>query len=435
MKTLFTFLMTLTAAFALHGQVTGSWSGQLELAPQTKLTLVVNIPADNAATLDSPDQGAYGISMEILLNHSDSLAVAVPSIGFRYTARLHGDELRGSMTQQGMSFPLILHRKSDTSDAGNRPQSPRPPFPYTSEDIAFDGAGGARMAGTLTIPVNPAPGRPAVVMISGSGPQDRDETVMGHKPFAVIADRLARRGIASLRYDDRGVGGSTGPTDTLTTAGNIADARAALEWLRAQGKFGFTGALGHSEGGRIAFALPADFIVAIGGPALRGDTLLADQNRAMLTASGVTDEIARMYADAFLKVVNGTPADSAVARWDMTPATRQLAGNLHKVGESVKDPWLAHMLLDNPATDIAACVSPVLALYGSRDTQVTAALNAPRMKALQPAADVRVMEGLNHLMQHCSTGAVSEYARISETFAPEALDAIVDWILSLPLAE
>lgn len=427
--------MTLAAAFAVNGQVTGSWSGQLKLTPQTKLTLVVNIPPDNAATLDSPDQGAYGLPLEILLNHNDSLAVAVPSIGFRYTAHLHGDALRGTMTQQGMTFPLTLRRKSDTTDSGNQPQTPEPPFPYTSEDVVFDGAAGARLAGTLTIPDNPAPCRPAVVMISGSGPQDRDETVMGHKPFAVIADRLARKGIASLRYDDRGIGGSTGPTDTLTTAGNIADARAALAWLRAHGKFGFTGVLGHSEGGRIAFALPADFIVAIGCPALRGDTLLADQNRAMLAAAGAPYDIARMYADAFLEVVNGTPADSAVARWDITPVTRQLADNLHKVGDSVKDPWLAHMLLDDPATDISACGSPVLALYGSRDTQVTADLNAPRMKALLPEADVRVMDGLNHLMQHCTTGAVSEYARITETFAPEAIDAIVDWILSVPLAE
>lgn len=429
MRIVTVIVTALLTAATVQARISGTWSGKLHVSPQAELELVMNLGTDGRATLDSPDQNAFGIPMDVSWNQDDSLAVAVAPIGMKFEGRLDNGELRGTFRQGLARIPLSLTRR-DTAVGHSRPQTPQPPFPYTETEVTFDGAGGAHLAGTLAVPDTPAAGSPAVVMISGSGAQDRDETVAAHRPFAVIADHLARHGIASLRYDDRGTGGSTGPTDTLTTAGNIADARKAIAWMRSRESFGRIGVLGHSEGGRIAFALPVDFIVAIGAPAVRGDTLLADQNRALLMVNGTDDETAAMYADAFLKVVNGTDPAVAVAGWEMTPLRRQLADNLHKVVQS-RTPWLDYMLKDDPTADIAGCRMPVMTVYGAKDQQVSAALNAPRIRSLLPDATVMVADGLNHMMQHCTTGNVTEYGQIEETVAPEVLEAITNWITGL----
>ena len=432
MKAFISFIAGVLLSTGATAQVAGTWSGKLELTPQVSLELVINLPSDGSnATFDSPDQGAYGLPLEVEYNQNDSIAVASPKIGFFFSGRIADGNLTGTFRQGMVTRQLTLTAKKETAHTADRPQTPRPPYPYTTKDVEFDGSGNSHLCGTLTLPDEPAPGNPTVLMISGSGLQDRDETVMGHRPFAVISDYLARHGIASLRYDDRGTGSSTGDTDTLTTAGNIADARAAIQWLRSNTKSQRVGAIGHSEGGRIAFAIQSDFIVAIAAPASRGDTLIADQNRAMLTVGGMPEEIARMYETALLKVVNGTSVDEAIASWNLTPVTRPLTDNLRKVA-ATRQPWLDYFMKDDPAADIAASRDlPVIAFYGNKDTQVTATLNAPRMSALNPIADIRVIDGLNHMMQHCSTGAVTEYAKISETIAPEVLEAIARWILGL----
>ncbi|MBD5316928.1 MAG: alpha/beta hydrolase [Bacteroides sp.] len=431
MKTFFLSSLLALGALTASAQVAGSWSGVLEASKEVKLPLVINIADNGAASLDSPDQGVYGLPLLVNANIGDSLSVSQPQLSLSFAGRLVKGKLSGTFTQGALSLPLTLKPKTSADNAPKRPQTPKPPFPYSTRPVAFlNDADGASLAGTLTLPDAPAPGTPVVLMVTGSGTQDRDETVMNHKPFAVIADALARRGIASLRFDDRGAGESTGPLDSVTTASNTRDAAAGLAWLRNQGSFGKVGVLGHSEGGRIAFALPADFIVAVAAPALRGDSILADQNLSMLLSSGVPMQTAIDYSDALFHVLNGTPVDQAVASWQRTALTEPLIENLERV--SLKhDPWMDYFVKDSPAADIAATRVPILALYGDRDCQVTASLNAPRMRALAPQADVRILTGLNHMMQHSQTGLPAEYLKIEETIAPEALDALITFILTL----
>lgn len=429
MKKILLMLAGLIAAAAATAQITGSWAGKLEASPEASLALVINIRPDGSATLDSPDQGAYGIPMTVDINEGDSLSVSVSMIKMNFAGRLADGRLSGTFRQGALELPLALEPKQQATRP-ERPQTPRPPFPYTTEEMtARNTADGATLVGTLTLPATAAPGAPVVLMVSGSGIQDRDETYMDHKPFAVIADALARRGIASLRYDDRGAGQSSGPMNEVTTASNTRDARAMLDLLLADSRFGSVGVLGHSEGARIAYAMPAAFIVGLGAPALRGDSILADQNQVMLMAAGVPMQIAEDYAQAMLKVFAGVDPEKATAKWKKDAVTEPLIENLTRVAYA-HDPWLHYFTKDDPAADIRAQKAPMLILYGDRDCQVTPELNAPRMRQLAPEADLRILTGLNHMLQHCTNGTVAEYGRIDETIAPEVLEAIADFILA-----
>lgn len=422
-------------ARGLTAQVAGSWRGELKVTPQMSLTVVFNIPDDGKATLNSPDQNAYGMPIEVLHNAADSVSLSAPSLGVTFTGRATGESLKGMFRQGSLMRHLSLTR-SRKPEKPARPQTPVPPFPYAVEEVTIDiPADGARLAGSLVLPETAAEDTPVVLMVSGSGQQDRDETILDHRPFAVIADFLARRGIASLRLDDRGTGGSTGLTDTLTTAGNTADARTALGWLRGRLPGCRAGVLGHSEGGRIAFALhdAADFIVTLGAPAVRGDSILARQNHDLLVAQGQDPGFSAMYADALLRVAAGTDPDSLFPEaGTRSPDTQKITEAMRAVGaEFHKNSWIAHFLNDDPTADIRACRDvPLLALYGERDIQVSPEVNAPRLRALLPDADVQVLPGLNHLMQPCSTGLPTEYAVISTTMARQALDMIAAFILA-----
>lgn len=430
MKTFLTFVFALSA-LAAQAQVSGSWEGALEVTDGERLPIVINLNGGESATLDSPDQGAFGIPMTVDANIGDSVSVSVQMLKLNFSGRLIDGKLQGRLRQGPLDMPVTLTRKSAEAKL-DRPQTPVPPFPYSTREVTFlNETDGATLAGTLTIPDAPASGNPVVLMVTGSGLQDRDETALGHKPFAVIADALARKGIASLRYDDRGAGQSTGPIEHLTTAENTRDAAAGIKWLRDNRPGSRIGVIGHSEGARIAYALPADFIVGIGAPALRGDSVLADQNVAMLLTAGVPMKIAGNYADALIRVLNGADVDAVTGAWERNATTESLIKNLYAV-KAKHNPWLDYFIQDSPAADIAAVKVPMLIIYGDKDTQVTASLNAPEVKRLAPDARVEILLGLNHLMQHCQTGAVTEYALISETFAPEALDLITDFILSLP---
>lgn len=433
MKNIILSLAALFFAASAVAQVTGSWIGTLEVDKSNRLTLGINING-NAATLDSPDQDAYGLPLLVNANIGDSISLSMPQIKMTFCGRLVKGKLTGTFTQGALSMPLTLKPNNAPRAAGNkRPQTPRAPFPYSQTEVTFANPDdGASLAGTLTLPDNPAQGNPVVLMISGSGTQDRDETILDHKPFAVIADALARRGIASLRYDDRGAGKSKGPLNNITTATNTADARAGLQWLRLNHPDSRVGVLGHSEGARIAFALPADFIVALGAPALRGDTILAEQNNALLLASGTGLQTAESYSQALLKVLNGVSVENATINWEPSVVNQSLIENLYRVASN-RNPWLDYFIKDDPTADIRALSVPALVLYGGRDCQVTPELNAPRMRALAPGADVRILPELNHLLQHCQTGSPTEYGKIEETIAPEALTAITNFILALPV--
>lgn len=399
MKKLFLTLTLACIGLSATAQVIRrSWSGELETMGQ-KLPIVMNL-VDGKCTLDSPLQGAAGIPATVQLLTKDSIKISVESIGASYAARYVDGQLQGTFTQNGIKIPLNM--KEISPDGPKRPQTPKGPFPYTTEEVTFTNAkAGATLAGTLTVPKGGA--KCVIIMVTGSGPENRDEEVAYHKPFAVIADRLARAGIATLRYDDRGVGQSVGGETKHTTSEDVAeDAIAGIEWLRAQKRFKKVGLLGHSEGGLIAFMLAAqkkvDFIVSLAGPAVRGDSIMLYQ--------------ARTSGNPFTKNI-----------------TVENLRNMMKTNT-----WVSYFMDYDPTDNITNTKCPVLALNGSKDCQVPAAMNIPvlrRLLAKNKKAVVKEYEGLNHMFQHCTTGRPDEYYTLEETMSEEVLSDIVTWLKKL----
>ena len=415
-KNLITLMLALVA-LAGHAQVNpttallGAWSGKLSVGAMS-LTLVLHLDQEEGfvkVSLDSPDQGAKGLSAVTEYLSDDSLAIKLDNIGMTYRARLKDGKLDGTFMQNGLKVPLVLTK--GVAEA-KRPQTPTSPCPYETEDVTFrNEADNATLAGTLTWPVGysrQAKQQPAVVLlVSGSGQQNRDEEVFGHKPFLVIADHLARHGIATLRYDDRATGKSVGgEVKNATTADFMRDAAAGLDFLRSKKAFGKIGILGHSEGGSIAFLLGAkrltDFIVTLAGPGVKGDTLLAAQANHILTLSG-------------------QPANMTVGKYRQQEAVRQT-------------PWLQWFSDYDPSDDIRQTRCPVFALNGNRDCQVISSLNLEAIRRLLPYSKknrVKEYPELNHLFQHCTTGLPTEYGQIEETISPEVLQDMTEWINSL----
>ncbi len=421
----------------------GSWQGELQMAPGVSLALVLNISEKDgaySATLDSPDQGAYGIPVEIIAASDTEIEVRVPAIGMRYKGSLADGNVTGTFTQGNVNLPLNLKLSHSADNGLSRPQTPVPPFPYSQEEVKFISTdGNAHLAGTLTVPEGADSTTPVVVMVSGSGQQNRDEELFGHKPFAVIADYLARKGIASLRYDDRQTGGSTGEVATATTADFANDAAGAVEFLRTSGRFGATGVLGHSEGAIISFMLAAknipDFIIGVGAPAVSGAEILAFQSRNALLASGVPRDLADRYAEVLPElydIIGRGETDKAMQYAsgvfpESDPYSKALGENMKKI-IAYANPWLIYFANYSPESDIAVTKCPALVIFGEKDTQVSPSLNEPNMRQLLKNGEIHVMNGLNHLMQHATTGGTEEYAKIEETFAPEVLETMVAFI-------
>ena len=336
------------------------------------------------------------------------------------------------------------------ASAPSRPQTPVKPYPYREEEVAFDNAAGhAHLAGALTLPTGRGP-HPAVVLITGSGLQDRDETVFGHKPFLVWADALTRRGVAVLRVDDRTMGGSTGEVKTATTADFAGDVEAAVAYLRTRRDIDprRIGLMGHSEGGVIAPIVAARdpkiaFIVMLAGSGEDGETLLLSQQRAIATAMGLppaavdrSNASSRALEDAVKGAPDQAAADARLqAAWSKiladqgAPADTPMPAQVKVVAR----PWMRWFLAYDPRPTLARVRCPVLAVDGSKDLQVPAAENLAGIKAaLASDRDVTTVElpGLNHLFQTAGTGAVSEYATIPETVSPLALKVVGDWIVA-----
>jgi len=390
----------------------GSWSGKLNVGA-ISLTLVLNLEQADGyvkASLDSPDQGAKGIPAFKEYLSDDSLAVKVEQIGMTYRARLKDGKLDGTFSQNGFSTSLVL-AKGDVPEV-KRPQTPKSPYPYVTEEVTFrNDADGATLAGTLTWPVGydkQSKQKPTVVLlVSGSGQQNRDEELFEHKPFLVISDYLARQGIATLRYDDRATGASVGgEVKNATTEDFSRDAAAGLDFLRSRKAFAKIGLLGHSEGGSIAFMLAAkkktDFIVTLAGPGVKGDTLLAAQDNRILSLSGM-------------------PADMTVEKYRQQQAVQEM-------------PWIKWFIDYDPSDDIRQTRCPVFALNGERDCQVISSQNLTAIQKLLPKSKQNLIKeypALNHLFQHSTTGLVAEYGQIEETISPEVLSDIAQWINGL----
>lgn len=442
--TLFTALvLSASSAFAQ----TGSWRGELDLG-QMKLPLVFNFSKDASGemqcTMDSPAQGAKGIPAKVTYCTPDSVAVTCDMIGASYSGKISSGLIKGEFKQRGMVFPLDLTPNSSIEE--RRPQTPKPPFPYTVKDTTFRTHDSAMLSATLTMPLNHRGGKiPAVVMVTGSGPQNRDEEIFEHKPFAVIADFLARNGIASLRYDDRGTGKSTGNFLTATTFTLKDDALSGVNLLRSIPGIGKVGVLGHSEGGTIAFMAgaekKADFIVSLAGMAVSGKETMLEQNRHSLEKAGLKGsdlenslKLIDMVFDAIadqVKKGENTPIDlNALAASASLNVSQPILESLNQSKNQMRGPWFDAFLTLNPREYIAKVKCPALALNGDRDTQVNPD-NLQVIKELAPQSQVVVMAGLNHLMQHAETGEVAEYGEISETISTDVLNAITSFINGL----
>jgi pimeloyl-ACP methyl ester carboxylesterase len=397
---------------------------------------------------DSPVEGATDLPVTVTTDGDDvEIVIHAASAVFEGTA--DEDSLVGVWTQAGNEVPLVFKRQAEPF-AIARPQEPVPPYPYTAIDVQFENDN-ITLAGTLITPAGAGP-FPGAVLISGSGAQDRDEALLGHKPFLVLADALARVGIATLRFDDRGVGESGGTPVGATTAELAADTLAAVTYLSAQPQIEALGLIGHSEGGLIAPLVAANssdvsFVVLLAGPGLPGAEVLSTQTEDLLRAEGMPEDGIAWRVGWNNSIIELAASDAATP--DVAEQMRvlltsvatdapalyagQVSGELtDQIVEAFTDPWMRYFLAYDPAPALTNVDVPVLAMIGSLDLQVSSTANVPALEtalASNPDATVRELPGLNHLFQTAITGAISEYGSIEETMSPVVPELIGDWIL------
>jgi len=463
-KSSLTAFLVLTSLFSFPQDITGSWRGILTAGSQ-KLTLVFHVKKDSAnnwsSSFDSPDQGAYGIPCNETRVNPDSLEIHIQIISAVYRGKWNGkNSISGYYFQSGGQFRLALDRISDAVGSMLRPQTPKPPFPYHSEELEYDD-NGIHYAGTLTFPNSGGP-FPAALLITGSGQQDRDETIFGHKPFAVIADYLTRRGFAVLRVDDRQMGKSTGDLTRATSLDFAKDVETSLHQLQKRKEIDQKkiGLIGHSEGGLIAAMVASEnpavsFIILLAGPGLNGETLLGWQTEAFDLSMGADSGTAKSDKDlkiGWMQALLSSP-DSTVQfenAWQSyliwkkntdpgSVMARQLSSDtvtrqvIRSYLQAMNTPWMIYFLQSNPAAYLVRLKCKVLALNGSKDIQVVpdpnlAAIDSALKKSHVKTYQTEKLPGLNHLFQHCKTCTVPEYGELEETFSPEALQIMGEWL-------
>ncbi len=444
------FQRATAAPAAKPADIVGTWMGALNVNA-IQLRLAFHITATEtgmAATMDSIDQGAKGIPVTAVTLNGATLTMETKSNGGKFEGKYDAtaDAIDGTWTQGPASFPLSLKRVKDLSTLEvRRPQNPAKPYPYAEEEVTYENkAAGIKLAGTLTAPRGKGP-FPAVLLITGSGPQDRDETLLGHKPFLVLADHLTRKGIVVLRADDRGVAKSGGTYATATSADFATDAEAGLAYLKTRPEVDtrHIGLLGHSEGGVIAPMVAARnsdvaFVVLMAGTGVPGNEIIVAQAMLIAEAAGNPHEVAeRIGAEQreVLALVMAEP-DNAVVEKKLREklAGKVPEGQLAMQLKAMTSPWYRYFLGYDPAPALSKVRCPVLAINGEKDTQVPPKLNLPAIQKALEAGGNKNFElvefpGLNHLFQTAKTGAPSEYGQIEETIAPVALEKMSSWIL------
>ncbi len=441
---MFLLLFVAQGAFA---QIEGYWSGKVSV-PGQQLEMAFNIKADGdgySSTLDVPAQGAFDIPVDTTVFQDGQLRLVMNAMNARYAGTLKDNAIEGEFSQHGMNFPLSLEKGEKETRQMARPQDPQPPFNYSIEEVTFrNEREGFDLVGTLTIPKGEGP-FPAVVLVSGSGQQNRDEELMNHRPFWVIADHLSRNGIAVLRYDDRGIGGSGGEVFNATSMDFSYDAEAAFDFLRSQKHIDASrvGILGHSEGGIINFMVASRrpevaFLVSLAGPAVSGIDVLKEQQAAILRASGMTEEMVQFSSNTNAQLFNIVEASSD--RVEADSLMRQLVkgwGYNEELTEQTvgafTSPWMYYFLKYDPTEAIVNTHCPALLLNGSKDLQVIASQNLPAYERIiaeygKTNLTLQEMPDLNHLFQHCKTGSPNEYFEIEETISPEVLEKIVEFV-------
>jgi fermentation-respiration switch protein FrsA (DUF1100 family) len=442
-------------------EIEGAWQGVLHIS-SVELRIVFHVSKDTAgkltATLDSPDQSAYGIPVTEVITWDDSIKFIINAVQGFYIGKTIEDSIMisGRWYQGGMSLPLDL-RKTNIVEKLVRPQEPKEPLPYKQEEVTIENVSDSlTLAGTLTFPDKEGT-FPAVILITGSGAQNRNEELMGHKPFLVLADHLTRNGIAVLRYDDRGVGNSTGNFSSATSEDFMHDALSAVEFLKTRKEINpkQIGLIGHSEGGIIAPIAAVNsndvaFIVLMAGTGLRGDKILLLQTELIYRVNGSTEDDIKEALSSSEKIYNIilNESDSAAADLKMRALLEAVFNDLSdeeksQVGSkdnyidmSIKtmlSPWFRYFVKYDPYSTLTKVKCPVLAINGEKDLQVPPKENLAAIeKALKEGGNqnYKVLEltGLNHLFQTAETGSPMEYGKIEETFSPVALKTISDWI-------
>lgn len=446
-----TILATLFFSGILYGQSVfyDTWHGDINVQGQ-KLTIVFHI-SDIHSTMDVPSQGVFELPVKVKCENDYYVEVAMENLGASFSGSMLMGNIVGQFTQYGVSFPLVLKR-GDLKY--NRPQTPVPPFEYTTEDVVFENTSeGVTLAGTLVTPCDANDSTPVVLMVSGSGLQDRNETLMQHSPFWVIADYFAKNGIATLRYDDRGFGESQGDNSKATSWNYKNDALAGIQFLKNLGRFSRIGVLGHSEGGMISFMLGAesavDFIISMAGPLLNGAEISLFQQHYLYLAAGIDPVSVEKYCDAAEKVYRYKKesnsltlalegklviesADSLLRT--IAPEAESLVAPLYRnllELVSLTNPWMLYFLEYEPMSALRNVGCPALVMFGGKDIQVPYKENVEKYGSEisgKPNIEVVLFEECNHLFQRAQTGDVSEYVIIEETISPEVLQKMVKWI-------
>ncbi len=429
----------------------GDWSGTLQVSG-TELRVVFHFSDSDdglPATLDSVDQGAMGIPINAVTFADRHLLLKIAAVGGTYEGDLRAaGNILGTWKQGGLSLPLALERLDGPLAGPTRPQHPKAPFPYRQQEVKIDNtAAEVTLAGTLTLPAGEGPFT-AVVLITGSGPQDRDESLMGHKPFLVLADHLSRHGIAVLRHDDRGVGESSGSFAGATSRDFATDTAAAVAFLATRADIAAIGLVGHSEGGIIAPMVAVDheevdFLVLLAAPGINGVEILVAQGNLLLEQAGMPSEARQrnsaLQRRAFAEALSGDSASLALTLRKMfavqSPglAGDQLEAQIKAQQKLLSGAWFRFFLSYDPRPALSELRVPVLALNGEKDLQVPARANLGAIRLALEAGgnqhfETHQLAGLNHLFQHAESGAISEYTKIEETFAEDVMLRISEWI-------
>jgi fermentation-respiration switch protein FrsA (DUF1100 family) len=453
MKKAVFFLMAILVSFTMTSQeITGQWNGILKVSGG-QLRVVFNITKTEngySSTLDSPDQGAKGIPFTATSFENSVLKLAIPSAGIAYEGTLKDNAIAGNFKQGGQSFVLDMSRGTAEKEAVKRPQEPKTPFPYYTEEVTFENKTDKNvLAGTLSLPSKEGK-FPAVILITGSGPENRDEELFGHKPFLVIADYLTKKGIAVLRFDDRGVAKSTGDFKTATTSDFAKDVQAGIDYLKTRKEIDKNkiGLIGHSEGGVIAPIVAGnskdvDFIVLLAGTGIRGDKLILLQKEKIERQMGVPEvEIQKgqeIFKGAYEMILASSANDNTLnakinSYFKLQFGDKMNEQQLSAVTAQITSPWMVYFLKFDPASALEKVKCPVLAINGDKDVQVPADVNLDAIKKSlsktgNPKTTTKVLPNLNHMFQECKTGLPDEYGTIEQTFSPIALEEISKWIL------
>lgn len=449
--------------WAQPGRFIGTWEGKLNVGIELRIVFHIKQQTDGSfkSTADSPDQSAYGLKCDTTILSGNELTIQMLDLGASYTGKMIDDSTMEGFFTQRAEFPLAL-KKVEKITERKRPQTPKPPFSYKSEDVVYNNTDNSlRYGATITIPEGKGP-FPAAVLITGSGAQDRDETLVGHKPFAVLADHLSRAGYIIIRVDDRGIGKSTGDFNQSTTEDFAKDVSSSVDYLlnRPEVDKKKIGLIGHSEGGMIAPMVATarkdiDFVVLLAGPGVRITELMTEQNAAILRSTGMSDESVKEAKKLFRLMVSAiqTTSDSATALQLSSEVMENWKNNkpdsiLHELQLSAPEkrkeyvtgmvkqlqgPWFRYFLNFNPRPYLEQLRCKVLALNGNKDIQVISSQNLSGIEAALKQSNAKVvtikeLPGLNHLFQSCNKCTIDEYGLLEETFAPSALQEISNWM-------